>query len=255
MKAFGKKALALAVFGLVGYGMAGAAFGQTCTDTNLSAWPGGTAALGGGTVHVVSGGLDGSACAMSATLGTGGSDQATVLDTSPQNEQRYRFQFLFNPTALGPIGASDSVNLFSAINATAVNGRRGIIAVNLVPAAGGATRMTLLYSCNTPPLYRCIATTSNLAAGVNRVEFDVQMGTTTPTPTLGSIRYWINAAAGTTEPAPTGSITGIDNAAWVGVKIASLGLASPAPAFSTAHHGQATLFDAFDSRRQTYIGH
>ncbi|HEY2396459.1 MAG TPA: hypothetical protein VGH81_10845 [Rudaea sp.] len=248
------KTLMLAVAGLAGLGMVSAAFGQACSATNLTAWAGGTSALSGGTVNVVAGGLDGSACAMSTVLGTSSASQATVADTSPNNEPRYRFQFLLNSDGLSALSATDGVVIFAASGATTVNGRRGIIQVALVPASGGNKRLSFNYSCNNGTTFRCSANTgtNNLVAGVNRIEFDVQMATSGAN---GSIRYWLNAAAGTTEPAVTGQITGIDNSAWVGTKIVALGLGSPVPSYSSAHHGQAVLFDAFDSRRQTYIGY
>jgi len=248
------KSLLLAVAGLAAFGMTVTAFGQ-CAASNLSAWGGGTSALSGGAVTVVAGGLDGSACAMSTSLGTGSASQATVTDNSANNEPRYRFQFLLNADGLGAIGLTDSVALFTATGSTVAHGRNGIIQVFLVPASGGNKRLSFNYSCNNLTTYRCGANTGtvNLTAGVNRIEFDVQMATAGNAD--GSIRYWINAAAGTTEPAVSGQVTGVDNSAWVGTHIATLGLVSPAPTFSSSHHGQVALFDAFDSRRQTYIGH
>ena len=213
--------------------------------------------MSGGVVTAVTPGLEAitpSACSMSSTLGTGPASQATVTDNSPNNEPRYRFQFLLNADALGTLGATDSVAIFTATGGTVAHGRNGIIQVFLVPASGGNKRLSISYSCNNLGTYRCGVTTGTvvLAAGVNRIEFDVQMATAGNSD--GSIRYWINAAAGTTEPAVSGQITAVDNSAWVGTKVATLGLVSPAPTFSSGHHGQAALFDAFDSRRQTYIG-
>jgi len=253
MKSFQMKALALAVLGLAGFGLAGSA--MACDATNLAAWNGGAAAISGGTVTAVAGGLDGSACAMSAALGTAATSQASVLDTSPANEARYRFQFLVDPSHVTTLTAQDSVALFSATNQTVAHGRKGIILVGLVPTAtAGIDNISFSYSCNNGTTYKCIHTSPvNLVAGVNRIEFDVQMATVGNA--NGSIRYWINAPAGATEPAPTDSVTGIDNSAWVGTKLASLGLGSPSPHWSSAHHGEAVLFDTFDSRRQTYIGH
>jgi len=255
MKSMQMKALALAVLGLAGFGVAGSA--MACDATNLAAWNGGVAAIAGGAVAAVAPGLDASACAMSSSLGTGATSQASVLDTSPNNETRYRFQFMVNPTAhVTNLTAQDSVALFSATNQTAAHGRKGIILVGLVPTAtAGIDRISFSYSCNNGTTFKCIHTSPvNLVAGVNRIEFDVQMSTSSVTPN-GSIRYWINAPAGGTEPAPSDSVTGIDNAAWVGTKLASLGLGAPSPHWSSAHHGEAVLFDTFDSRRQTYIGH
>jgi len=254
MKSFQMKALALAVLGLAGFGMAGSA--MACDATNLTAWNGGAAAISGGTVTAVAGGLDGSACAMSAALGTAATSQASVLDTSPANEARYRFEFLIDPNAhVSNLTAQDSVAIFTATNQTAAHGRKGIIQVFLVPTAtAGIDNISFSYSCNNGTTFKCIHTSPvNLVSGVNRIQFDVQMATIGNA--NGSIRYWINPPAGGTEPAPTDSVTGIDNSAWVGTKLANLGLVSPAPHWSSAHHGEAVLFDTFDSRRQTYISH
>jgi len=252
MKSFKMKSLAVAVLGLAGFAAAGSAF-AVCPAVAALPWSGGASALGAGTLAVSSPGLDTSSCKLDATLGTNPTDQATVTDTSPANEPRYRFQFMVNADSLGTLGLNDGVNLFSASGATTQHGRRGIIAVNLVPSATGK-RLSFNWSCNNGTTYRCSATTGavNLTAGANRIEFDVLMATSGAN---GSIRYWINAAAGTTEPAPTGSVTSIDNSAWVGTKVATLGLGSPTPSQSTGHAGQVVSFDSFDSRRQTYIGY
>ncbi|QBB71363.1 hypothetical protein ELE36_13930 [Pseudolysobacter antarcticus] len=252
MKSFKMKSLALAVLGLASFAVAGSAF-AVCPAVAALPWSGGASALGGGTLAVSGTGLDGSACKLDATLGTDSADQATVTDTSPANEPRYRFQFLVNASALGALASTDSVNLLTTSGATTVHGRRGIIAVNLVPAASG-NRLSFNWSCNNGTTYRCTATTGaiTLAAGVNRIEFDVLMATSGAN---GSIRYWINAPSGTTEPAVSGSVTGIDNSAWVGAKTTTMGLASPSPTQSSGHSGQIVSFDTFDSRRQTYIGY
>lgn len=257
MKSFKMKALALATLGLGGLVMAGAASAATCpavSDLNTT-WSGGATQLAGATLAVSSPGLDTSSCKLDATLGASSASQATVTDNSPNNEPRYRFQFLLNADAV-TLSSTDSVAIFSTIGSTVAHARNGIIQLFLVPASGGNKRLSFNYSCNNGTTYRCVATTGtvNLAAGMNRIEFDVQMAT--PGNANGSIRYWINAAPGATEPTPcaTCTISGIDNSAWVGPKVATLGLSSPAPSFSSAHHGQIISFDSFDSRRQTYIG-
>lgn len=244
------KLLSLAILGLGGLALAGSA-SAACPATP-DAWSV-TAALGGGQVHVVSGGLDGSSCKMSASLGTSLASQASVVDTSPSNEPRYRFQFLIDPSNLGTFGNLDSVSVFAA-NSQATypssGGTKKVLSVGVVPASGGAKRLAFVYACDNGSTNTCLAVSSaNLASGVNRIEVDMQFGSS------GSIRYWMNAAAGSSEPTPTGNITGINNAGWVGVDIASLGLGSPSPSFASGHSSQDVYFDTFDSRRQTYIGH
>jgi hypothetical protein len=68
------------------------------------------------------------------------------------------------------------------------------------------------------------------------------------------LNYWLNAAAGTTEPPATGTIALTDTSAYGGVDRGIMGLSGPSSAFKNAHAGQAVGFDTFDSRRQTYIG-
>jgi hypothetical protein len=158
-----------------------------------------------------------------------------------------------NADGLGALSSTDSVIIFSAVNAVAVLGQRLILQVALVPAPAGNRRLTLIYVCNNGTNYRCSVTTGSvyLIPGTNRFEFDVQMATSGAN---GSIRYWINAPTGSTEPPPSGSVTGIDNSAWGGVKVVSLGLGSPSPSFSSLHAGQVVYFDGFRSNRRIYIG-
>lgn len=245
------KALSLALFGLAGYAFAGSAFAQC--PTSLSP-PWAAVAQLGGTVASVSGGLDGSACKMEAALGNEATDQASVRDDTPANETRYRFQFLFNPASVAPtFGDFDSVVLFSANSAAAfpTGGTRQMIRVGLVKGVAGL-RLSIISACNNPATSnRCVTTTPDLVAGTNRIEIDLKVGSGTS----GSMKYWLNAATGTTEPGATGQYpTGFDNSGWVGVKSANLGLGGPSPDYSTNQAGKKIYFDAFDSRRSTYIG-
>ncbi len=243
------KVLSLAMIGL--FGFAGSALAA------CPAVPGAWASAGqlsGGVVAFVPGGLDGSACKMTATLAASSVSIATVTDNSPANEARYRFQFLVDTAALGTIGNLDGVQIFSA-NALAafpaVGGRKPMVTLGLAPGGSGAAKLIVIASCNNAATnYRCTTLTPVLTSGVNRVEVDLQVGAAG----AGQLRYWLNAAAGTTEPAPTGTIPNLDNAGWVGAKQANLGLSVPTPSYKSSHAGQAVGFDTFDSRRQTYIG-
>lgn len=245
------KTLAMAVVGLVGFGAAGAAMAQ-CPASLSPPWSAVTT-LAGGVAASVATGLDSSACKLSSTLGNSFSSQATVTDNTPANEARYRFQFLVNADATGSFGNLDSVSVFSANSATAfpaVGGTRQIVKVAITAAGGGNKRLTIIAACdNAASSYRCVTNSPTLAAGVNRIELDVTVGGS------GTVKYWLNAAAGTTEPAVTGTIalTGGNNG-WVGVDQAVLGQSGPSPTYKANHTGQAVFFDTFDSRRQTYIG-
>ncbi len=248
------KLLALGLLGLGGIAVAGSAAAQTCPSNPVPPWSGKTA-LSGGSVTISTGGLDASSCKLDTSVGTSAVSLATVNDTSPSNEPRYRVQFLVNAAALGTIGSLDGVQLFNA-NAQssypASGGRRPLVTVSLSPAGSGTARLTIIASCNnSASAYRCITSTPALAAGTNRLELDLQVGAGS----AGVLRYWLNSAAGTSEPTPTGTITNLDNAGWVGVNDAFMGLSAATPAFRSAHNGQVVSFDTFDSRRQTYIGH
>jgi hypothetical protein len=242
------KVLALALLGLAGY--AGSAVAG-CPGSPVPPWTS-VAQLGGGTVAISAGGLDGSACKMDATLGASLAGVATVLDDTPNAEGRYRFQFLINADAPGNFGATDGAIIFSANAAAAANGRTPILQIGLTPGSTPtARRLTFIASCVGGSNARCAGQTADLPAGVNRVEVDLSIGADAST---GYMKYWLNQT-GTTEPPETGSvaITG-GNADWTGVDKGVMGLASPTPSYASGHAGQIVSFDTFDSRRSSYIG-
>ena len=245
------KTLSLAVLGFVGFGAAGAAMAQ-CPATLNPPWSS-VLALGGGTAVSAVGGLDASACKLNTTIGASSTSIAVVSDATPANETRYRFQFLVDSSALSAYGILDSVQLFNA-NAASPNAaggsRRQIVTLALTPGTAGAKRITIVASNGNAAPWRTSLTTADLLPGVNRIELDVNVGAGA----AGSLKYWLNAAPGSTEPAETGSMTNLNNIGWVGVDTASLGLATGSPSFRSAHAGQIVSFDTFDSRRQTYIG-
>lgn len=243
------KVLSLALVGLCGY--AGSALavcpaGPAVADGG--AWTS-KAQLSGGVLAISTPGLDGTECKLDASLGGSFASLATVLDDSPANEPHYRFQFLFNADAVPTFGSADAVSIFSANAAAAAHGRTPIVQLGLVPGASGAKRISIVASCAGSATFRCFTQTADLPAGMNRIELDLTIGAS------GTLRYWLNAPAGTTEPLETGSvaITG-GNLDWAGVDKGVLGLGSPSPSFKTNHVGQIVSFDRFDSRRSTYIG-
>jgi hypothetical protein len=240
------KVLALALLGLAGY--AGSAVAG-CPASPVPPWSA-APQLSGGVVAITAGGLDGSACKMDASLGPSFASLAAVVDNTPNAEPRYRFQFLVNPDALGTFSATDAVQIFSANAAAPANGRSQILQAALTPGTSGAKRITFVASCDGGTGFRCVAQTADLPAGVSRVEVDLQIGPT------GSVRYWLNAGPGTSEPPETGSVTVTGgNDSWNGgVDSGVMGLGAPTPNFLNTHAGQIVSFDTFDSRRQTYIG-
>jgi hypothetical protein len=239
------KVLSLALLGLVGYAGSAAA---GCPSSPSPPWAS-VAQLSGGVVSISAPGLDASACHMDASLGASFASLATVIDTTPANEPRYRFQFLINADGTGSFGATDAVNIFSANAAAPANGRAAILQMGIVPGAGGTKRLVFVASCAGGANFRCATQTADLTAGVHRVEVDLQIGAGT------TLNYWLDQT-GTTEPPATGTIavTG-GNADWAGgVDTATMGLGGPSPSFKNTHAGQPVSFDTFDSRRNTYIG-
>jgi hypothetical protein len=83
-----------------------------------------------------------------------------------------------------------------------------------------------------------------LAQTVNSVRFEINVGNGTN----GSVRYWLNHAF--TDP-PDGVIdntgAGLDNAPWIGVIGAEIGVSSPSAAFRANHAGSAIVFDQIES--------
>jgi hypothetical protein len=246
------KKLSLAVLGFVGFAAAGAAMAQ-CPTSLSPPWSTVTA-LSGGTAVAVAGGLDGSACKLNASITGSTTSIATVTDNTPSNETRYRFQFLVDASALGNFGTTDSVVIFNgnaaAPNAAAAN-RRQLVTLALSPGPAGAKRLTITASNGNASPFRTAVTTGDLLPGMNRIEVDLTVGAGA----AGGLKYWLNAPAGATEPTPTGTIASLNNAGWVGVNNAALGLSGASPSYRTAHASQVVSFDTFDSRRQTYIGH
>lgn len=249
------KVLSLAMMGMFGYAgaaVAGCPAGPTPPDGG--AWTSEFVTTGSA-FTIVPGGLEPntpSACKATSALASSLAAAATVTDDTPANEPSYRFQFLVDPTAFGSFGLTDSVVLFRANAAAAANGSNNMLTVYLVAGSGGSYRVRFNASCsNAANGYHCAQSMStDLPAGVTRIEGKL----TTGAGAGGQLDYWVNAAQGTTEPAPTGTIPGLDNAAWVGVDRAILGLSGPTSSFKNAHASQAAAFDAFDSRRVTYIG-
>lgn len=247
------KVLSLALIGAFGY--VGSAAAGTCpagpTVPDGGAWssetilPPATSA-----VEIVAGGLDGSACKMTSSLGPSVTASALVRDDTPVAEPRYRFQFMVDNTNLTNFSATDNVVVFQAPAATTANAVTRVLRVSLVAGPAGAKRVRFIATCDTGPTFLCSQTfATDLLPGVNTIEGDLVVGAT------GSLRAWVNAPAGTTEPGTVDvTIATGDTSAWGGVEAAQLGLTAPSAAYKNNHATQAVGFDRFDSRRQTYIG-
>lgn len=248
------KVLSLALVGLCGY--AGSALAVCPTDpaAPVGAWTS-KFVTSGSALAITTPGLEPvtpSECKMTSALAASLAAAATVTDDTPANEPSYRFQFLVDPTAFGNFSLTDSVVLFRSNSAASANGTSNMLTVYLVAGSGGTKRVRFNAACsNAVTNFRCAQSiTTDLPAGVTRIEGKL----TTGAAGAGELGFWVNADQGTTEPARTGTIATLDNATWLGVDRAILGLSGPTSAFKNAHANQAAGFDAFDSRRQTYIG-
>jgi hypothetical protein len=272
MKSFKMKALALATLGLGGLVMAGSAFAAcpTAVTTVGSTSPGGGGAwtsqyIASDATFAIGGpGLNSTSCALSLSIGALSNSRSYVVDSSPQNEQRYRVRFYIGTANLTNLSVSNqAVNLFR-INDTTAPGQFTSDEL-VIRLAGGAT-----------PTVRFFVSDANAASGATqvvvplptsatntyRVEFDLQIGTgattangcTTTPASGGCFRYWVtDAAASSSDGSPTGSYT-INNSGWSGAKTAYLGMSGGSSQYRANHVGGVLVFDEFDSRRQTFIG-
>ena len=242
------KVLSLAVVGLFGFaGAAMAACPSGPTTAEGGAWTS-KSTLGGGSVSIGTPGLASTECLLNSSLGPSLTSMAFVRYNHAASEPAYRFQFLIDTNALTSFGVTDNAVLFQAPATTTANGLNRLLRVSIVAGPAGAKRVRFIASCASGTCNQTFGT--DLVAGVNRIEGKLVVGAGA----AGQLTYWVNAASGTTEPAASGTIANLDNAAWGGVSAANLGLSAPSASFKNSHATQVVKFDQFDSRRQTYIG-
>lgn len=272
MKSFQMKALALATLGLGGLVMAGSAFAAcpTAVTTVGSSTPGGGGAWtsqyisSDATFGIAGPGLAGTSCALSLSIGASSSSRTYVVDSSPQNEQRYRARFYISTNALANFTATNqTVILFRANDTTGpAQFSSDQVVARLVGGSPATVRFYVSDANSGSGADQIVVPLPTSATNSYRVEFDMQVGTGTSTAngcttmpaTGGCFRYWVtDAAASSSDGAPTGSYT-INNSGWSGVKTAYLGMSSGSPGYRTNHAGGVLVFDEFDSRRQTFIG-
>lgn len=251
------KVLSLALVGLCGF--AGSAMAAGCpngpTTTDGGAWTSATElpTHADSPLSIQPGGLDGSACRLDTQLQAGNIAAASsVRYNHAAPEPNYRFQFLVDTHNLSAFNSTtDNVVVFQAPSSTAANGFNRLLRVTLVAGPSGAKRVRFVLQTGSGSFTTGQTFATNLIDGVNRIEGKLTVGAGA----AGTFSYWVNAAAGTTEPTPSGTIGNLDNAAWGGVNAANLGLAAPSQSFADNHGAQVVSFDTFDSRRNTYIGH
>lgn len=227
---------------LAAFGFASSAFAQ-CPTGPVPPWT--LQNSTGGTVAISTGGFDGTSCKLdTAIVANLGSSSAMVIDETPEDEARYRAQFLINADALTGQNIAQPVRVFAAITNAPSSGVPDVVNLTIFGNAAGTTRtLGISTACASNPTGRC-STSAPLTAGVNRIEIDWQkVGT-------DSLRVWVNS---TDEGSETISMD-VDNSAWGGVDSAALGLTAASPAYRTAQSGKIVSLDEFDSRRATFIG-
>ncbi len=268
MKSFTMKALAVAVLGMAGMSLASAA---TCpTDPAQSgggAWSAKFVASDA-SLAITSPGLNGTNCALSVSIGASSNSRVFVQDNSPQNEQRYRARFYVNLSNLTNFNLTNQTAIIFRANDTTAPAQFSSdqLVVRIVGGPGGAVLPSIRFfvaDANQGSGQDSISVPlPTSASNTYRVEFDLQIGTgstatggcTSMPASGGCLRYWVtDAAAASTDAAPTGSIT-VNNSQWSGAKTSFLGLTTGTPTYRSNHAGVVIVEDEFDSRRQTFIG-
>jgi hypothetical protein len=227
--------LALALLGLAGY--AGSAVAG-CPASPVPPWTAAPAL--GGTVAIVTGGLDGSACRMESGLTGDLTSFATVEDDTPTAEPRYRAAFMINTDAVSTMSIVTGVFVFTATSAAGGNPP-----VSLSIVGDGAGHVFLSY--NVVNGTGALVGSQQLAAGANHVEFDYDNGSAAGSPGP-HFSLWVNNNDGN-NPTFNSAIT-----ATAVVDSAFLGLAGATADYSGSFNGTPVQFDAFDSRRSSFIG-
>lgn len=237
------KVLALALLGLAGYAGSAAA---SCPTNLVPPWTAQiTGGSSGGTATSQPGGLEAtpSPCSLVAAFdGTAtGFSFFGVVDGTPADEPTYRFRFYIDTAAIGAIGSFDSIQTFAANSSAAFDGFQNIVRVGLI-----GTNIAVAAADNSNPGGSFITVgAAPLSTGTHWVEGQVIAGTP------GTVKLWVDATA--ESDTPVVSLTP-DNAGWVGVDIAALGVGSPQGAVLSSQAGRVLKLDAFDSRRTTFIG-
>lgn len=272
MKSFTMKALAVAVLGLAGMGVASAA---TCPDPAANGNQGYAAPNGAWSGETVSGatiasttGLNGTACAMSVALNASPSSiaKAFVTDNSPNNEPRYRARFYVDLSAIASsLQAGDTIRL---LNANATTGPAGIstaeVTILLVGGSSGAAFRFQVADPGQASSFKTVTVPAKNPTGVNRVEFDYNTTATqsacTTGSTHGSFCAWVSSGStAAVEGTPDSAYNLLANAfgssgnTWSGVKFTNFGIFAGNASFRSHAASKAVVLDEFDSRRQTFI--
>jgi hypothetical protein len=275
MKSFQMKALALATLGLGGLVMAGSAFAATCPSIASGNIPVGTGGAGGGawsgqsqggggTLSIVSPGLNSTGCALNIAISSTpvANFKGQVLDNSPQNESRYRARFYFDLSALSLTLANRQATVFDAFANTAPGTfNTDEIRIYLAGGSSPSIRFAIADASKSNGTNTISYTLPTSANGHYYVEFDLTKGAGSGSAVAcnggdaGCFRYWVTAEGGTapTDASPLGTYSA-SNANWSGIVQAQLGLYRGTANFLSDNATKSFTVDEFDSRRQTFIG-
>jgi hypothetical protein len=185
-------------------------------------------------------------CSLSVALNSGAGPVASGFlhyrRATPTTSVRYGFRV--DASALTNFAIPNRVvQLFAATSPTVVSGWPQLLIIYLIGGSSPSPELRFAVARNNPNPIREITVPISSLLNEVRVEINVGSGTN------GYIRYWINHAF--TDP-PDGTIdesgAGLDNAAWLGVIGAEVGLSSPSAGFRTDYSGgPALIFDQIES--------
>jgi hypothetical protein len=248
------KTLSMAVLGLVGMSFAGASMAACPSDPAAPAGPWASKTVSAAVLSITTPGLVTTECKVTVAFNANSAvfAKAIVTDTTPENEARYRGRFYLDTTALtGLTTVLRQAKIFNASSTTAPAALTSEELIIGLSGAGGVPNVVFTIADSTQGSNaRVITVPLPVPNGVNRIEFDLGQGAS------AQFRYWVHAGnVASTDAAPTGTITGVNNSGWSGITQASLGLFAGNANFRTAYGPTDTVsLDEFDTRRTTFIG-
>ena len=186
-------------------------------------------------------------CAFTVSVNTGAGPSAAGVVHYRRGRPLTLLRYGFRLDTSGLSGfalATRQLQLFSALSPVVVNAGSPTSALLTLTLRGGFPDPNVAFfaarSGNNGP---AIAVRS-LPLGVHTIRLEI----TTGAGSAGVVRYWIDHTYG--DP-PDGTIdnsgTGLDNAAWLGVIAAEIGLSNPSNAFRTNNADNMLVFDQFES--------
>jgi hypothetical protein len=186
-------------------------------------------------------------CALSVALNNGAGPTASGFlhyrRGTPTTFIRYGFRV--DTSALTNFSLPNRLVQLFAASSPAVSTSPGPVSnVLQILIVGGSSPTLRFYAASASSVSGLLLRQVSLTQTVNTVRFEINVGSGT----AGFVRYWINHQF--TDP-PDGVIdhngAGLDNAAWIGVIGAELGMSSPSNGFRIDYGGSIILFDQIES--------